>query len=65
MEASATVVFSLVTLSLNNILGDLLYQCRRFKNKACKYTTEIALAYGVLEPLHFSCKSDTKTAKAL
>ncbi len=25
-------------------------------NKAFKYTTEITLAYGVLEPLHFSCK---------
>ncbi len=34
-------------------------------NKVFEYTTEIALAYGVLEPLHFSCKIDTKTAKAL
>ncbi len=34
-------------------------------NKVFKYVTEIALAYGVLEPLHFSCKIDTKTAKAL
>ncbi len=57
--------FSLVTLSLNNIWGKRLYQCRRFMNKVFKYTTENALAYGVLEPLHFSCKIDTKTAKAL
>ncbi len=34
-------------------------------NKVFKYTTETALAYGVLEPLHFSSKIDTKTAKAL
>ncbi len=34
-------------------------------NKVFKYTTEIALAYGVLEPLNFSCKIDTKTAKDL
>ena len=52
--------FSLVTLSLNNVRGNLLYRCRRFMKKVYKYTTEIALAYGVLEPLHFWCKIDTK-----
>ncbi len=58
VEAAATVFFSLVTLSLNNIWGNLLYRCRRFVKKVFKYVTEIALAYWVLEPLHFSCKID-------
>ncbi len=34
-------------------------------NKVFKYVTEIALAYGALEPLRFWSKIDTKTAKAL
>ena len=34
-------------------------------NKVFKYVTEIVLAYGVLEPLHVSCKIDTKTANTL
>ncbi len=57
--------FSLVTLLLINIWGNILNRCRRFMNKVFKFRTELALAYGVLEPLHFSCKIDTKTAKAL
>ncbi len=60
VEALTTVFFSLVTLSLDNIWGNLLYRrlyrCRRFMIKVFKYIVELVLAYWVLEPLHFCAR---------
>ncbi len=46
-------VFFFLSYSLNDtcMWRKLLYRCRRFMKKVFKYITEIALAYGLFEPL--------------